>query len=129
MSNKVAVFNSNIYPYSERFRDQDILIPAKGHIMMDRDEANIFLGTMNSPVLDVDGNHTPEGYKMLKVLGEAPQPEEPTKLKCHQCLEEFDSQAQLEGHIVSMHIDKIVDPVVAEELVKKTERKTGIKKA
>lgn len=115
---QVAVFNDNIYPYKEKFRDKILEIPAKGHIMMDHDEAKIFLGTFNAPMLDADGNHMPQGYKMLRILGKKlPNLEPVKKLICHQCNMVFDSQADLETHIVALHVDNLMQETDAEKKV------------
>lgn len=128
---EVAVFNDNTYPYKEDFRGRVIEIPAKGHVKMEKDEANIFLGTMNQPVLDADGNHTPMGYKMLRVIkGEIPV-EQVVEIRCNACGLTFMRQDELDKHILSTHMHELEDKEEAIEAIKPKTRpkpKTARKK-
>lgn len=130
MSNEVAVFNDNIYPYKEYFRDRWVEIPSKGHIMMDKDEAQLFLGTMNQPVLDADGNHMAQGFKMLKILNDkAPELQRKSELVCNACGQVFHDQSLLEKHILAMHVEQLEDKEAAKEAIAKKPLPKGAKTA
>jgi hypothetical protein len=124
MSNQVAVFNDNIYPYKEKFKDDEINIPSKGHILMERQEAVQFLGQMNAPVLGADNEHLPQGFKMLRIIQNKKDLEavESPVIKCHQCNDEFSTQELLDDHIRTEHIDKIEDKDFAKDFSEKKVR-------
>ena len=116
---QVAVFNDNIYPYKETFRGTEIEIKEKGHIMMDEDEAKLFLGQYAPPVLDADGNQMPQGFKMLKILGkEKLERRLPQTFKCNACALECKSQEDLEAHIIAAHVEDLPDSTDEERKVK-----------
>ena len=122
---QVAVYNGNIYPYKEKFRDEEISIPSKGHIMMDNDEAVLFLGTMNRPVLDADGNHTPEGFKMLKILGAGEaKPVDEVILRCAACNNVFGTEGELQSHILASHVNQLDNKEEAVKMMEKEKMPT-----
>ena len=61
---KVKVVNQNTYPYEEKFRDETVTIPVGGYVVMDKEDAIMFLGQFNS-IVRVDGNPHPKSYKRL----------------------------------------------------------------
>lgn len=66
---KVSVFNDNIHPYTERFKGDDITIPAKGSIEMDWEEAVQFAGQMGRGIAPIGGDGRPDAryFKMIRV--------------------------------------------------------------
>lgn len=119
---KYRVHNDNVYPYTEKFKDTQIDIPAKGSIVMDEDDAFMFKGTFKAPILDVDNNHTPQGYKMIrleKLTGEEPI-EEPkaTVHRCLACKYAGSSAADVAEHAKAAHSDQIVVDEAAEAEIK-----------
>jgi len=106
---KVAVFNDNIYPYKETFRDKAYEIPAKGHIELEEGEAKLLLRSMNSVLLNADGQPLPESYKKLRILrnrNELPSSKQEA-FTCHSCAKEFSSQEMLDDHILENHLEQI----------------------
>lgn len=67
----VKVWNHNVHPYSEKFRDQLITIQPNQFIEMDEDEADYFLQTFTFPVKDPQGRPDAKHFKKLKI--EIPQ--------------------------------------------------------
>ena len=61
------VWNDNIYPYKEKFKDQDIHIPAGKFIEMEHLEAVQFLGTYCGIERDTDGQPLAKSFKKLRV--------------------------------------------------------------
>jgi len=119
MSDQVAVYNANIYPYKEVFREKEVVIPSKGHIKMARDEAVLFLGTYSPPILNADGVHMPQGYKMLKILGiGAKELVTEPDVKCNACGMKFANDSDLEAHVVATHLDQL-EPEAAKEIKEK----------
>lgn len=118
---KVQVVNDNDHPYREKFRGKEIVIPAKGSIEMDYNEAHIFLGTMPSNI-EVDGNGIQKAtsYKRLSILtgNEAPTASS-KKFKCMADGREFASQAELDAYIAENHVEAMVDEDAKKKVVAK----------
>lgn len=104
---QVKVHNDNIYPYREKFRELDIDIPAKGFIVMDRDEADTFFGTMPPKILKTpDGGPDPRGFKMLRMesVGENVYQ---VKYLCNACRIEFPDEQKMVQHSLKDHATQI----------------------
>lgn len=69
MSSKVKVWNDNVHPFSQKFKGQEILIPAKNFIEMDYSAAQQFLGKPSPIKRDGMGQQDPVSYKMLRIEG------------------------------------------------------------
>lgn len=115
---QVKVWNDNIHPYKEKFRDQEIYIPAKEHIMMGADEAQIFLGTFNGMIKDTGGAHMAQGFKMLRI--EKPVNAkfatiEQDPLKCIACGYVATSKVDLSEHVKFNHADQSIKDEEAEK--------------
>lgn len=124
---QVKVWNDNVHPYNEEFRDQKISIPPKGFIVMDKDEAETFQGTYAPMKKDGDGNDIPEGYKMIRIealSAEDLAPKESPKFTCMIDGKSFDTQAELNAHMKANYSDlkPIVDEA-AEEAIKTKAKK------
>ena len=77
----VKVWNDNIHPYREMFRNQEIVIEAGSFIEMDEDEALYFEGTFVFPRKNEQGVPDPLFFK--KIRREATPPVEVDPLLCH----------------------------------------------
>lgn len=119
---QVKVWNDNVHPYKEKFREQDIHIPPKQFIMMDKDEAHIFLGTFAGILRDADGNPIPEGYKMLRIEKVSEEKPVVTAHNCQACDYKAMSEKDLDEHITALHVEQMVDE---EEVKKRKARKAG----
>lgn len=114
----VRVWNDNVYPYEETFKDQKIHIKPRTFIEMDEFEAIQFRGTYKSPVLNVDGVHLPEGFKMIrleKVSADSPQ----VKVDDHQCTAckyKGSSKVDLDEHLKVHKEQALVDEEAEAEL-------------
>ncbi len=64
---QVKVWNNNIHPYQEKFRDNLIRIEPNSFVEMDEDEADYFLQTFCPPKKDSQGRPDPLFFKKLKV--------------------------------------------------------------
>lgn len=64
----VKVYNDNVHPYSEKFKDQKLEIPPHEFIEMEYEEAVQFLGTYSPIKVDADENPIPQCYKMLRIV-------------------------------------------------------------
>lgn len=67
---KVKVWNDNVHPHKEMFKDNLVEIPAKSCIEMEWEEAIEFKGQFTPIRIRGDGTHDPAGFKMIRV--EAP---------------------------------------------------------
>jgi hypothetical protein len=118
---QIKVWNENSYPYEEKFRDNLIKIPPKGHVLMEKDEADTFFGTFKPPVLDGDGNHHPSGFKMLRLEPVGKQEAAAAVFPCNVCNYKASSAEDLDEHSDANHLDRLVDQELAEQ------RRTGKK--
>lgn len=117
----VKVWNDNVHPYREQFRDRVIEIPAKKCIEMELDEAELFRGSFSPIVVDADGNPTPEGFKMIRI--ERPKTEdaasESKQTICMACNKDLPSVKALQDHIFAEHKDIAVVDEEAEKALKR----------
>lgn len=115
---QVRVHNDNIYPYKEQFREHLIEIPAKGSILMEKDEAEIFQGTFAGIRTDGEGNVLPQGYKMIRIeYGSADGVLEAPKVdgfRCEMDGKVFKSEAELKSHIETNYKARIIVDAEAE---------------
>jgi len=128
---QVKVWNDNIHPYSEQFRDTLIKIPAKGFILMEAGEALLFKGTFAPIKVDADGNPIPEGFKMIRVEETAAEVDAPKVSKeptCQACGYKAASEKDLSEHVEANHKHQmVVDEDAEREIAKRksTSRKAG----
>lgn len=129
MSTQVKVLNKNSHPYSEVFNGKIIEIPANGHVLMDYEDANRFMGKWCPIKKDKGGTPLPSSYKMLAIDPDDRARAEAflrndidTKAKgqktfvCHCCGDEFEKKKALIAHIKKRHMDQLVDDKTREEL-------------
>jgi hypothetical protein len=69
MSNKVKVWNDNVHVFTQRFKGEQVTIPAKGFIEMEWDEAISFKSHPFSMKFDGMGQQDPTSFKMIRVEG------------------------------------------------------------
>ena len=115
----VKVWNDNVHPYKEQFRDKNIDIPAKGCIEMEYHEAVLFKGSFSMPILDGDGQHDPRGYKMIRVEEPSFAQIEDSKvdaLLCQACRYLAKSKNDLFDHYKTHAEDHAVDEVAEQEI-------------
>ncbi len=79
---RVKVWNDNIYPHVEMFKDVKIEIPSKGFVEMDYEDAIYFKSQFTVPVTDGERNPIDKHFKMIRLevpkIAVAPNP-----LMCH----------------------------------------------
>lgn len=82
---QVKVWNDNIHPYKEKFREVLREIPAGGYIEMDEDEAEYFLAAFTPPKKDGQGRFDPIYFKKLRIdsADRAALREREAALVCH----------------------------------------------
>lgn len=116
----VRVYNDNVHPYREKFKDKMIDIPSKNFVIMDYDDAIIFRGRHNPVVLDGGGNANPESYKMIRIVEDSNEPVVPQKEKilCHACSKIFPTALALDMHITDSHAAMILDDTEREKRMK-----------
>lgn len=112
----VKVWNKNMHPLEERFRDQQIKIPPGGYIVMDEEEAELYRGQFKPILKTADGGHDPKGFKMLFI--EPDHKQEPKNLNphlCQACKFAGASKEELDEHIDGMHLDQLQDKEFADK--------------
>ena len=121
----VEVHNLNVHPYKETFKGREVLIPAKGFVKMDYEQAIQFKGTMNAVERDGDGNVLPISYKMLRIVQDGASKKEIDELnkkatasKCQACGFVGADKQELHIHIKEEHAHMIHDAKVAKQLLK-----------
>ncbi len=120
---KMRVYNDNTHPYKEHFKGDDIAIPSKGFILMDYDDAHQFKGTFSYPVLDADGNHTPAGFKMIRLEQDTEEPAiTNVTYQCNACKYKGANEADLSEHSKATHAGEVIVDEAAEEEIR-TKRK------
>ncbi len=123
---QVRVWNDNIHPYSETFREQLIKIAPKSFVMMEAGEAHLFKGTFAPIQVDADGNPIPQGYKMIRIE-ETDEPVAAPQSKeniCQACRYEAASTKDLAEHIKHSHEDiAVVDEQAEQEIAKRKRAK------
>lgn len=116
MIEPVKVWNDNILPFTQKFKDEQINIPSKGFIKMQWDDAQQFLGTYFQPEYDGTGQQKPESYKMLRIEGKPPHLQNVhTETVCAACGDKFASESDLNSHIDRHHLDEMEDQKVAQK--------------
>lgn len=121
--NRVKVWNDNIYPYTEKFRGDTIIIPPGGHIVMPMEDAVLFKSAFKTPIYEKNGMQKPESFKKIRlepipdgvvdVVGENLQ-----ELTCQACGFVAKSTAGLASHQRSNHLHMMVDDDARKALAK-----------
>jgi hypothetical protein len=63
------VWNDSDFTWKEMFKNQEIVIPPHGYIMMNRDDAVDFEGKFSMPRVDTNRQIMPESEKRIRVEG------------------------------------------------------------
>lgn len=125
---EVKVWNDNTHLYSELFKGQNIVIEPGQHILMQEDDAILFLGTMppQGILADGDGNPDPRGYKKLRIqkLGEVEKQQlvkgvKDDKLVCHRCKYVAASEGDLDEHVMANHMEELINADEVKSKMKK----------
>lgn len=115
----VEVWNDDTSDYTEVFKGDTIVVPAKNFIKMEDPDASQFLGQYVP--FKKDGQGRQLGCKMLRKVyipdGKTTTVEEPN-LTCQMCKETFRAQGELDGHIAQNHTQAMIEEE-AKKAVKK----------
>lgn len=116
----VKVYNDNIYPYREVFKEEVYEIPAGGFITMDKAKAIMFHGSFSPIVKNAQGEYDPKYFKKIRLEEISPEVAKPVaKFICQMDGKEFNSQKELDAWIDENHLDNLSDSKVAEDRRKK----------
>lgn len=127
---QVYVWNDNSYPYSEKFKGKMVTIPAKECVMMEDDDAVLFLGTLGTFKMGGNGLQDPSTYKRLRIekTQSANVKSAPT-YRCNGCGIEYPNAKALENHAKIEHADALLaEPAPQEEIMKEAPRRGRPKK-
>lgn len=113
----VKVYNDNVHPYKEQFRDREILIPPGGFIEMEEGDAHEFKCTYNQPFRGGDNQMDPRSFKMIRIeaIGEKSVSPKADENVCMQCSYKAASKKDLDEHIDANHLDQLEDQALAEK--------------
>jgi len=127
IDNMVRVYNRNAWDFSQRFKGDDIKIPANSFIKMDYDEAVMFLGSYSEMKYDKGGMQDPRSYKWLEIDKDDKErirrdrgvsPGEDSKTwDCQSCGKTFRTEKGYLNHIKSKHLDEMVDSEKRDEIL------------
>lgn len=107
---QARVWNKNIFPYKEKFKGEEIYIPANGSIIMDLEDAINFKGSYSTIKVDGGNRPLPESYKKIVVEVIDPgQAVEISKLKCQACGVIATDKDNLDAHITEFHFHNLLD--------------------
>jgi hypothetical protein len=117
---KRRVVNYNVHPFTQEYKGEMISLAAKGKgknfIDLEQDDAIQFVGQMSPMKFDVDGNPTPEGFKMLEIEqipdGVGPETEKETvvhRYVCQKCRFVAETQEALDAHVDAEHLSDLAD--------------------
>lgn len=113
---QVKVWNDNIHKFQQKFKDDDIVIPAGKFIEMDQFEATEFLGKYYPMVIGADNLQDPKSYKQLRIEKPAVTVMEMAQgHKCQGCGGTFPSSKALETHTDEFHSEHFSDPELAKK--------------
>jgi hypothetical protein len=122
----VRVWNDNVFPFRQIFKDKEIFIGAKKFIEMEETEAYEFRGAYSPIVRDGDGQPTPESFKMIRIEKTDKTAHKPIAAAqenvCQACGKQFPNKKELEAHIDAEHLDQLSDK---EEADKRKGKKNG----
>lgn len=79
---RAEVWNDNVYPHTETFKEKAYVIPPKSFIEMDYEDAIEFKSQFTPIKTDGEKNILPESYKMIRVVP-ITKPEVQVPLVCH----------------------------------------------
>ncbi len=124
---QVKVWNDNAYPHKENFRDTVVEIPAKGHVLMEADQAHLFKCEYYPIRLDGDGQPMSQHFKMIRIEqldGVSLDKVVVRATVCQACKYDASNEKDLSEHVKAMHSDIIaeVDAEAEEALKNKTAR-------
>jgi hypothetical protein len=105
---QVKVWNTNTHDLVERFKGNEVIIPAGKFIEMEYYEANEFRGQYHPRPVDNDGKMVddPKYYKMLRVEipGDKPIPSKAVGgYTCMKCQGAYQAQDELDFHVKTKH--------------------------
>lgn len=109
----VKLWNDNVHPYKEKFREKDFNIPAKSYIKLEAGEAHLLLTSFIPIMIDHDGKPDPRGFKMLRIEPITAEMEEEkadpkSELVCQACRYEGASAKDLAEHVKAQHSDQLL---------------------
>jgi len=125
------VWNDNVYPYKEKFKDELVVIQPKQFIVMNEDDAFQFKGTFCAPRLDADGAHKAEGFKMIRLEKvEGSEALDAPKFSDHVCMAcnyKGDNETDLKEHTKAAHAEltNVVDEEAEEAIKTRAKKKTA----
>jgi hypothetical protein len=111
----VKVINDNTHPFIGQFKDEEINIPAQGHILMNPTDALAFKGAYSPMKKTATGQPDPKYFKMIRIEENAQPVVEPKKYICQFDGKEFLTEKELENYIDENHLDKLQDQEFAQK--------------
>jgi hypothetical protein len=115
---QAKVWNDHSKDYEEKFRDEMVKIPAKHYVIMEKPDADQFLGQYTP--IKRDGQGKDLAPKMLRI--EVIEGTSGLALKAHICMacsRQHATEKELQQHIEANHLEQLTDSDAKEELKKR----------
>jgi len=111
MRKMARVWNLDTQPYTEEYRGQTITIEPEKFIVMDPNEAALFLKAFTPVIKDGRGQYiNPKKLRMeLYTDKTASSPKRESKFQCMVDGEIFPTQRAYDEHVLKKHMNEIVD--------------------
>lgn len=107
---KVKVWNDNFLPYTEKFKEEEIVIAPNRYILMDKEQAILFKGQYTPIETDGGGQPLPRSFKMIRIEdANNADIASSVKFSCHGCSFVGLDAKDLDNHVNEMHLDQLVD--------------------
>lgn len=101
----VKVWNDNDYPHTEKFKGNEIKVPAHKFVTMEHEDAILFRGQYTPIITDADGQPTKQSRKMIRIQQiTADEPlEQLDEFICQMCKHKAESADDLDAHSKAVH--------------------------
>ena len=115
----VKIWNNNTYDHEEKFKGQDVVIPAGGFIVMNKFEAVEFKSQFKQPIFLKGGVPDPKSFKKLSLepIDDTINGSKDSEHVCQNCGFGAKSAAGLKAHVRANHLQSVKDKEVREELI------------
>jgi hypothetical protein len=115
---KAKIWNDHTKDYSEKFKDEMVTIPAKQFVVMEKPDADQFMGQYVP--IQRDGQGKDLSLKMLRLeVIPADAPQSGQSFACMACNKAMPTEKELQQHIAANHIEQMAEEEAKEEVKKK----------
>lgn len=114
----VKVWNDDHRPYSEKFNDDMVTIPAKHYVVMEKPDADRFLGQF-TPIKRTGTGEDLYPKRLRMELIDSGDVLNRAQYTCMACNRQHLSDKELDAHTAEYHLDQMVDEDAKKDLKKR----------